>query len=220
MKRRALLFALGAALALGIAPPLAQAKEAPKIVAFGDSITEGYGLAQKDGLVPQLQDWLTRHGQSAEIINAGLSGDTTYGGRIRIKWSLPDAPKGVIVELGGNDLIMGWRIRDIEKNLDSIISQAKAEGRAVLLVGIVPPEGITKTSGEPVRKMWQRLAKRHQVQLLPDLYAPLWSRDHGEVVAKFLQKDGVHLSKDGVRLVIDEGLGPAVATLLGQIKAK
>ncbi|AGT09729.1 GDSL-type esterase/lipase family protein [Paracoccus aminophilus] len=211
---RALLgFALAAVLA---AQALA---ETPRILAFGDSITEGYGLGPDDGLVPELNRWLKRHGYKADLVNAGLSGDTTYGGRVRIGWSLREGADAVIVELGGNDLIMGWKIRDIEKNLDAIITQAKAKGRPVLLVGITPPEGFTKTSGAAVREMWDRLAARHEVLLLPDLYAPLWAVPLDEARRSLLQKDGVHLSKQGVRLVVTQELGPAVARLIDATRA-
>ena len=104
------------------------AAEPLRILAFGDSLTEGYGLRHRDGLVPQLQNWLDARGHEVVVLNGGLSGDTTAGGRVRIGYSLArHKPDAVIVELGGNDLLMGFSPKMVEKNLDSILDQAGAD---------------------------------------------------------------------------------------------
>lgn len=188
----------------------------PRIVVFGDSLTEGYGLGPEKALVAQLQDWLDQRDLPAVMVNQGLSGDTTFGGRVRIHWALRHGADAVIVELGGNDFLAGLALSDTEKNLDSIIIRAKRGNRPVLLVGIVPPQRVMQTPREEISAMWSRLAERHQVLLLPDLYGPLWQFPESEW-PRFLQEDQTHLSPEGVRLVVESELGPKTAELLIQI---
>ncbi|MDF3607779.1 GDSL-type esterase/lipase family protein [Paracoccus sp. DMF-8] len=189
---------------------------APRIVVFGDSLTEGYGLDPEQALVAQLQGWLDTRDLPAVMVNQGLSGDTTFGGRVRIHWALRHGADAVIVELGGNDFLAGLALSDTEKNLDSIIIRAKRGNRPVLLVGIVPPQRAMQAAREDVIAMWARLAERHQVLLLPDLYGPLWQFPESEW-PRFLQKDHTHLSPEGVRLVVESDLGPKTAELLARI---
>lgn len=189
----------------------------PRIVVFGDSLTEGYGLGPEQALVAQLQDWLDSRDLPAVMVNHGLSGDTTFGGRVRIHWVLRQNADAVIVELGGNDFLAGLALSDTEKNLDSIILRAKRGGRPVLLVGIVPPQRVLRVPRADVIAMWTRLAERHQVLLLPDLYGPLWQFPESEW-PRFLQEDQTHLSPEGVRLVVDGELGPKTAELLAAIQ--
>ncbi len=228
MRRRQILSAALAALTLPLAragladQPAAEAQteiSLPRILAFGDSLTEGFGLSKRDGMLPELAHWLRRHGHQARLMNAGLSGDTTYGGRVRIGWSLRQGADAVIVELGANDLLMGWEIREIERNLDTIITRAKTGGRPVLLVGIAPPATEADPKAAEIRAMWTRLAERHKILLIPDLYAPIWDTPKEERAA-LLQKDGLHLSAKGVDLVVERLLGPAVLLLLGEIPPK
>lgn len=194
-----------------------------RILVFGDSLTEGYGLPPDQGLVAQLQRWLEARGADAQAINAGLTGDTSYGGRIRIKWALRHRPDAVVVELGANDFLMGWALPDIEKNLDVIIRQAKAGGRPVLLVGITPPKAMQGVDPDDIAAMWHRLAARHETLLLPDLYAPVWAASGaktGAGDAEHLQKDGLHLSAKGVEQAIAQGLGPQVLALIAKARAQ
>lgn len=193
----------------------------PRLLAFGDSLFEGYGLPPDQGLVPQLDLWLQRQGRKARLINAGLSGDTSYGGRVRIRWSLRHRPDAVIVELGGNDLLAGFGLREIERNLDAILARARRPGgrTPVLLVGIAPPEGAAQIDRMTVLSMWRRLARRHGTLLLPDLYGPLWELPDKDR-RHHLQPDGTHLSAQGVGLVIRAGLGPMTARLLDRIGAE
>lgn len=100
---------LAAAAALALARP-ATARTLPRILCFGDSLMAGFGLPRPEGLVPQLSGWLAAAGHPADLIDAGLSGDTTYGGRVRIQVSMRrNRPDAVIVELGGNDMLRRWQ---------------------------------------------------------------------------------------------------------------
>lgn len=122
--RRRFLSLTAAALAL---PGIAAAEAPTRLLIFGDSLTAGYGLPRGRGLVPRLQSYLNRRDIAARVLNGGLSGDTTYGGRVRIGWSLArHRPDAVVVELGGNDMLAGWSVRKAEANLDAILTSARA----------------------------------------------------------------------------------------------
>ena len=100
-----------------------------KILALGDSLTQGYGLdTPADGLVPQLQDWLHAHGADVTVVNGGVSGDTTAGGRARLDWLLTPDTKAVIVALGGNDLLRGLPPSEARANLDAILADLQGKG--------------------------------------------------------------------------------------------
>ena len=195
-------------------PLAAHAQNAPRIVAFGDSLTAGYGLARGYGLVPQLQDWLATQGTPATIVNRGLSGDTTLGGRVRIGIALRGGADAVIVELGGNDMLLGWEPERAEANLDAILSTATAGGRPVLLVGIHAP-GRRQDWRRRWAEIWPRLAQRHGTLLLPDLYAPLAAVPR-PMRDDYLLGDGIHPSAKGVALLVAH-LGPQVQALIARI---
>ena len=189
-----------------------------RILAFGDSLTEGYGLPRKDGLVPQLQNWLRARGHDVLVLNGGLSGDTTAGGRVRIGYSLArHKPDAVIVELGGNDLLMGFSPAMVEDNLDSILGQAGKAGRPLLLVGIASPD-----HDDPLRRdwaeVWPRMAAQHDALLMENLYQPLFDLP-GEGYKTMLQPDGLHASAEGVGLIV-QSLGPKVEALIEKAKAR
>lgn len=205
------LLAAAAAAALALASP-ATARTLPRILCFGDSLMAGFGLPRPEGLVPQLSGWLAAAGHPADLIDAGLSGDTTYGGRVRIQVSMRrHRPDAVIVELGGNDMLRRWQPGPAEENLDAILSTAGSGGRPLLLVGVHAPAG-TPEWRRDWGQIWPRLAARHNALLLPDLYAPL-AAIPSEDRAQFMLGDGVHPSARGVRLLTDH-LGPVAAQLV------
>lgn len=209
--RRHFLTWAAAALAL---PHIAAAQAPTRLLIFGDSLTEGYGLRPREGLVPRLQEYLEEHDRPVLVLNGGLSGDSTYGGRVRIGWSLArHRPDAVVVELGGNDMLMGWDVRDAEANLDVILQAARAGDRPVLLVGVHPVEGDAAWRQSWI-DLWPRLAERHGALLLPDLYAPLTAAP-AEQQRDLVLADGVHPSAKGVDLMV-QTLGPAVIALLDQ----
>ena len=201
------------ALAFVLAAPASFA-EPLRILAFGDSLTEGYGLPPKDGLVPRLQDWLTARGHDVVVLNGGLSGDTAAGGRVRIGYSLARSrPDAVIVELGGNDLLMGFSPAMVEENLASILVQAGRGDTPLLLVGIASPR-ISPELQREWAAIWPRLADRHDTLLMENLYQPLFELPQADVSA-MLQDDGLHASAKGVELIV-ESLGPKVEALIAE----
>lgn len=183
----------------------------PRVVIFGDSLTEGFGLPPEDGLVPALDRWLEAQGQGAHLVNAGLSGDTTYGGRVRIGAALRRGADAVVVELGGNDLLGGFEPAATEANLDAILTRAGRDRmgrpRPVLLVGIAVP-GHPKAA--QWAEIWPRLAARHDALLLADLYAPITGAADPFAL---LQPDRLHPNAQGVEKLV-EHLGPKLLELL------
>jgi acyl-CoA thioesterase-1 len=215
LNRRHLL-AMGAALAAtGAARSQTPPQTLPRLMCFGDSLTAGYGLPREQGLVPQLATYLQDAGHPAQLINAGISGDTTYGGRVRIGLSIRrHMPDAIIVELGGNDMLRKFDPVKSGQNLDAILTTAAEGGRPVLLVGIHAPGGDADWR-RAWSQLWPTLANRHQTLLLQDLYAPL-AEVPADQRAPLLQDDGVHPSQLGVQRIIQH-LGPVAAQLLTRL---
>lgn len=203
---------LGGALAM-LAARAGAEPAPPRILAFGDSLTAGYGLPQGKGLVPVLSRRLAQQGRPAILLDGGLSGDTSYGGRVRIGWSLRRGADAVMVQLGGNDMLTGITPARAEANFDAILTRAGQDGRPVLLIGIRTPEDHPQQAEWAA--LWPRLAARHHCLLLADLYAPLAAiaaRDR----AAYLLADGTHPSAQGVELIV-EALAPKVRDLLAML---
>lgn len=203
---------LGGALAM-LATGAGAGPRPPRILAFGDSLTAGYGLPRGKGLVPVLSRRLAQQGRPAILLDGGLSGDTSYGGRVRIGWSLRRGVDAVIVQLGGNDMLSGIPAARAEANFDAILTRAGQGGRPVLLVGIRTPEDHPQRAEWAA--LWPRLAARHGCLLLADLYAPLAAIPAGDR-APYLLADGVHPSAQGVELIA-EALMPRVLALLAML---
>src|SRR5436305_1082672 len=173
-------------------------KSVAKIVAFGDSLTAGYGLNPEDSYPSLLQKKLAADGFDYEVVNAGISGDTSADGVRRIDWSLEGGDvKVVILELGANDILRGQPIEEMKKNLSTIIKRAKARGAQVLLAGMEAPTN----SGIDYRRWthgaFSELAKAHNVALIPFLL------DRVAGIQSLNQPDGIHPNREGARLVAD-----------------
>ncbi len=193
--------------------------ETLRISALGDSLTQGYGLSPEQGLVPQLQAWLTARGHDVEILNAGVSGDTTAGGLSRLDWTLADSPDAMIVALGGNDLLRGIDPALSRANLAGILERLAAEGIPALLVGLPAPGNYGPEYQAEFAALYPDLAQRFGVLLVPDMLAPLGARiAEGAAPGTVFQSDMIHPNAQGVGLVV-EGLGPQVEALIGQARA-
>jgi acyl-CoA thioesterase-1 len=207
---------LGKALALflGLAAP-AQAGEAGApvtVLALGDSLTQGYGLPQEAGLVPQLRRWLAARGIAAEIVNGGVSGDTTAGGAARAGWSLTPEVDAMMVALGGNDLLRGIDPAESRANLDAILAEAAARDVEVLLVGMTAPGNFGADYKAAFDAIYPDLAARHGALLAPDFFAGLGEGDPA-ALQRYFQDDGIHPDAEGVARIV-EGLGPHVVRLI------
>ncbi|MFT3690203.1 arylesterase [Paenirhodobacter sp.] len=188
------------------------------LLALGDSLTQGYGLPQGDGLVPRLQAWLRAQGAEVTVINAGVSGDTTAGGKARLGWSLTPEVDAVMIELGGNDLLRGMPPEQAKANLDAMLTEVTGRGLPTLLVGLAAPGNYGPAYQQAFNAIWPDLAAKHQVLLLPDLLAPIAARTPEERAAEgLMQGDNIHPSAKGVEMVV-EALGPKVLELLQQVQ--
>lgn len=195
---------------------VAFAAEVPKVLVLGDSLTAGYGLPQAEGFVPQLQAWLTAQGAQAEVINAGVSGDTTAGGASRLDWSLSGGAEALIVNLGGNDMLRGLDPLVARNNLTQILHAAQAEGLPVLLVGMIAPGNYGADYKAQFDAIYPDLSAEFGVLLLPAYFAPIALPDGG-IDPAFMQADGIHPNATGVVRIV-EAMGPKVLELLAEVK--
>ncbi len=184
------------------------------IAALGDSLTQGYGLPQEEGFVPQMQAWLEAEGADVTLINAGVSGDTTAGGLARVDWTLTDDVDGLIVALGGNDLLRGIDPAVSRENLDGILAAAEAAGVEVLLVGIEATPNYGPAYMEAFNAMYPDLAEAYDVPLVATFFEGLREASTSEAgIGAYMQADGIHPNAEGVALIV-EAMGPAVLDLV------
>lgn len=184
------------------------------IAALGDSLTQGYGLPPDQGFVPQLQRWLDAQGAEATLINAGVSGDTTAGGLSRIAWTLTPEVDGLIVALGGNDLLRGIDPAVSRANLDGILTEARARDLPVLLIGMDAPANYGADYKAAFDAIYPELAETHGTLHHPNFLAALAAmEDRAMVLETYIQGDGIHPNGKGVALIVED-IGPAVLRLV------
>ncbi|QOL81557.1 arylesterase [Pseudooceanicola spongiae] len=209
-------------LAIGVAGFGSAAQAEPvTLLAFGDSLTQGYGLEQGDGLVPQLQSWLAAHGAGdVTIINGGVSGDTTAGGLARIDWSLTPDIDAMMVILGGNDLLRGTDPAVTGANLDGILSEGQAKGVPMMLVGMQAAANFGADYKQQFDALYPELAARYDTVFVPSFYGALTGEDQDPAAMRgYLQADGIHPNPGGVQKIVED-LGPSVLELVARVGAK
>lgn len=206
--------------ALALAPVAAAAQEDGRvdILALGDSLTQGYGLIEQEGFVPQLRAWLAERGHAVRVVNGGVSGDTTAGGLARVEWSLTPEIDAMIVALGGNDLLRGLPPEAARDNIDGILQVAAAQDVEVLLVGMSAPGNYGPEYKAAFDAIWPELAADYDVLLAPSFFEGLEGEGAtlGEV-GRFMQDDGIHPNAEGVARIV-EGLGPRVEALIAEVE--
>lgn len=183
------------------------------LVALGDSLTQGYGLPVEDGFVPQLQEWLADNGQEVTVVNAGVSGDTTAGGRARLDWSLSPDVDAMIVNLGGNDLLRGLEPAGSRANLDAILAGAQARGLPVLLVGMSAPGNYGPDYKAAFDAIFPELAATYAADLVPNFFAAILDPETRRFADGTMQDDGIHPNAEGVARIVAH-IGPKVVALL------
>ena len=139
----------------------------PIILAFGDSLTAGYGLPRGFGYPERLQRKLDQRGYRYRVVNMGISGDTTSGGRSRVKAALDLKPSIVILELGANDGLRGLPLKQTQSNLEEMITAFQRGGAAVVLAGMTLPRNYGAAYVRSFEDMFRDLARKHNLALIP-----------------------------------------------------
>jgi acyl-CoA thioesterase-1 len=218
--------AYGAATRIGKAGVLAIALAVPAfaqevtVVALGDSLTQGFGLIEEDGFVPQLQGWLEAQGNDVVVENHGVSGDTTAGGLARIGWALGDHVDALIVALGAMTCCVGCHLRRAARTLTGYWPRQKR--------GACPScwSGWRRrgTTGRTTRPRSTRCIPSWRCNTTRCMYRassrPLTEAaedDRAGALARYMQPDGIHPNADGVALIV-EALGPEVEALIERIE--
>jgi len=194
-----------------LAPGDSRAAGPVRILMLGDSLTSGYGLPAGDGLTARLEAKLRADGHDVTVINGGVSGDTSAGGRARLDWALADRPDIVVVALGGNDALRGIDPASTKANLDAILARLRQAGAAVLLAGMYAPPNFGRDYERRFRALYPALAAKHGVALFPFLLDGVAGKP------ELNQADGIHPSARGVRVIVDR-IAPSVVRLLDTLK--
>jgi acyl-CoA thioesterase-1 len=201
---------VGASMAVLIAQPQA-AERIVNIVAFGDSLTAGYGLAANEAFPMQLQRALTAKGLAVNVVNAGVSGDTTAGGLARLDWSTPDGTDAVILELGANDALRGFDPAVTRKALDAMLRRLQERKIPVLLCGMLAPPNLGAEYGRAFNSIYPDLAAQDGAILYPFFLTGVAADP------KLNQRDGLHPTAAGVAVIVDRIL-PQVEELIAHAK--
>jgi len=198
---------------LALVATCSRAAERPiNIVAFGDSLTAGYGLAANEAFPVQLQRALDAKGLAVNVVNAGVSGDTSAGGLSRLDWSVPDGTDAVILELGANDALRGFDPEITRKALDTMLRRLKERKISVLLCGMVAPPNLGAEYGRAFNSIYPDLAAQTGAILYPFFLASVAADP------KLNQRDGLHPTAAGVAVIVERIL-PQVEQLIARAKA-
>ncbi len=179
-------------------------------MAFGDSLTAGLGVSPNETWPAQLEARLKAEGLDVRFVNAGVSGDTTAGGRARLAWSLDGAepkPGYAIVALGANDAMRGLSPEAAYGNLDAIVAELKKRNIRILLAGMLAPPNLGPDYGDAFKAIYAKLAEKHGIALYPFLL------DGVAAEPSLNQGDGIHPTAAGYTLIA-ERLAPVVRHFL------
>ena len=191
-------------------PAWADATKPVKLVVLGDSLSAGLGLPAQEAFPQKLQKALQAKGIAVDMINAGVSGDTTSGGRDRLDWSVPDGTDGVIVELGANDALRGIDPDLTRAALTDIIQRLKTRKIPVMLCGMLAPPNYGADYAARFNSIYPDLAKKFDVPLYPFFLEGVAAD------AKLNQADGIHPTAQGVDIIVGN-IMPTVEAFLGTI---
>ena len=184
-----------------------------RILALGDSLTAGYGLPHDQGFEQQLQAALRARGDDVQILDGGVSGDTSAGGLARLDWALADRPDAAIVELGGNDGLRGIDPKATQANLAAILDHLAERRIPVLLSGMYAPPNLGRDYGQQFRAVFDRLGGRPGI-----LYDPFYLADVA-TIPTLNQPDGIHPNAEGVSRIVAR-LVPMVERLIREVPAR
>jgi len=180
----------------------------PVIVAFGDSLSAGYGLEDGEAYPDYLQKALDAKGYRYRVVNQGISGDTTSGGLERISQALAEKPEIVILELGGNDGLRGLPVAMSMENIDRIIQEFKAAGAKVVLAGITLPRNYGPDYIREFEQMYPALAIKHKIPRIRFFLEGV------ATVPRLMQQDQIHPTAEGSKMVANRVVLPVLEPLL------
>jgi acyl-CoA thioesterase-1 len=186
----------------------AEARGESVIVALGDSLTAGWGVAADEAYPARLEMRLRREGYPYRVVNAGVSGDTTAGGLRRVDWVLRVGPEIVIVALGANDGLRGQSPQAMRANLETIVARLQTAGARVLLAGMRMPPNYGAEFTTEFQAVFPAVARSAKVTLMPFLL------DGVAADSRFNQPDGIHPTAAGHQVIADR-LWPYLRPLLG-----
>jgi acyl-CoA thioesterase-1 len=178
------------------ARPRAAAASAPRIVFLGDSLTAGLGLPPDLSVPSLIQARLSSEGYRYDVVNAGVSGDTSAGGLNRLDWSLEGDVEVLVVELGANDGLRGLPVAQMKRNLDEIITRAKERDITVILTGMEAPPNYGFAYTSEFRQAFRDLAREHRVAFIPFYLEGVAG------IPDLNQRDGIHPNAEGSRLIV------------------
>jgi acyl-CoA thioesterase-1 len=210
-----IIFACAAVLAAVIAPlPAAQAQGQPiRLVALGDSLSAGYNLPQEAAFPVALERALKAKGYKVEVVNAGVSGDTSSGGLDRLDWSVPDGTDGVILELGANDMLRGLDPAGTRKNVEAIVERLKSRNIPVMLAGMYASRNLGTEYVQKFDSIYPDIAKKHDLVLYPFFL-------DGVAGDRSLNlPDGMHPTAKGVEIIVERIL-PSVESFLARLSQR
>ena len=187
-------------------------KAKPKVVALGDSLTAGLGLVESQAYPAILQRRIDAEGYGFEVVNAGVSGDTSAGGVRRLDWALDGDVKVLILALGANDGLRGLSVPDMKQNLTTIITRARERNVVVILAGMEAPPNYGQEYATAFRQAYREIAEREKVLFLPFLLDKVAGQ------STMNQGDGIHPNERGARIVADN-IWSVLKPLLDQMTA-
>ena len=194
------------ALALNLWPAPAGAADC-RIAFLGDSLTAGYGLPEDESWPAEMRAELDARGYDCTVINAGVSGDTTAGGRARLDWLLADRPTHVVLALGANDGLRAVPVAEMKANLDAMLATLEEADVATLLAGMRAPPNLGRDYAERFEAVFRDLAARYDVAFYPFLLKNVAARP------ELNQPDGIHPNAEGVDVMV-ETIWPTFETWL------
>ncbi len=208
---RRVALSVGLMLALAACGAASATAKPVRLLAFGDSLTAGYGLPPGQGFVPKLEAALRKQGHDVTVVDGGVSGDTTSGGLARLDWTLGDGADAVILELGANDMLRGVDPKIPDANLDTMLAAFRDKHIPVLLAGMHTTPSMGREYSDKFDAIYPTLARRYHVALYPFFL-------DGIVGDQALHlSDGLHPNAAGVDVIVAKIL-PSVDDLLKRVK--
>ncbi|MCC7425434.1 MAG: arylesterase [Alphaproteobacteria bacterium] len=195
------------------APAAAAAARPLRLLALGDSLIAGYGLPRGEGFIAQLEAALRARGRAVTVLNGGVSGDTSAGGRARLAWALADRPDAVLVCIGANDGLRGLDPARTAENLAAILDELEKRGLPVLLSGMHAPPNLGAEYGRAFRAAYEDQARARAARGL--VFHPFFL-DGVAAEPALNQPDGIHPNAAGVARIV-ANLLPLVEALLARV---